>query len=249
MWATGTRHNGDVRADAKTSQAILAFAKAIEAKFNQGDWLRLALVTDSHDVIRGHRRLLRSLEWGDSDYAGNILEVLPQVLGAPRNADLKARAADCFPNLGVIEDQVGLQGWLATNDHASHEALYAGEDTTVLDGLNEASESLGIPDIDMHAVRIRRGLRDDPAQAIGSAKELLETTLKAILGLHGTGTETKLEIPKLIKRANVRLGLDAATTPDNEPGAINAARSSRRSRRLSPALQSYATPGSARDMV
>lgn len=40
-----------------------------------------------------------------------------------------------------------------------------------------------------------------------------------MLGLHGTGPETKLEIPKLIKRANLKLGLDAATVRGDEPGA------------------------------
>jgi hypothetical protein len=208
-----------MRSDAKASQAILALAKAIEATFNQGDWLALGLVTDSDNAIRGHRRLLRSLEWGDDDYTGNILEVLPEILGARRGSGLKGRAAEQFPNLVLVEDQVGLQKWLAVNDPVSHDALYSGEHAAVLDDLAEAAERLGIPDIDMHAVRIRRGLRNDPAQAIGSAKELLETTLKAVLGLHGTGPETKLEIPKLIKRANIRFCLDAATVPGDEPGA------------------------------
>jgi AbiJ N-terminal domain 5/Abortive infection C-terminus len=207
-----------MRSDAKASQAVLAFAKAIEATFNQGDWLALGLLTDTDDVIRGHRRLLRSLDWGDDDYSGNILEVLPRVLGARRGGRLKGAAVDCFPNLAVVEEQVGLQSWLATNDRALHNALYSGENVG-LDDLDEATEPLGIPDIDMHAVRIRRGLHDDPAQAIGSAKELLETTLKAVLGLHGAGPETKLEIPKLIKRANIKLGLDAATIRGDEPGA------------------------------
>ncbi len=49
-----------------------------------------------------------------------------------------------------------------------------------------------LDDVDEHAARIRRGLVDDPAQAIGSSKELLETVLKAVLGLHGNGPETRL---------------------------------------------------------
>jgi Abortive infection C-terminus len=57
-----------------------------------------------------------------------------------------------------------------------------------------------------------------PAQAIGSAKELLETSQKAVLGVHGTGRETKLGIPKLIKRANLELGPDAGTVRGDEPG-------------------------------
>lgn len=208
-----------MRRDARANQAILALARAIEATFTRGDWLALGLVTDSDDAIRGHRRLLRSLEWGDDDYSGNILDVLPRVLGAPRGASLKGLAADRFPNLAIVEEQVGLQAWLAANDRSLHEALYSGETAAVLDELNTATRRLGIPDIDMHAVRIRRGLHDDPGQAIGSAKELLETTLKAVLGLHGTGPETKLEIPKLIKKANLKLGLDAASVRGDEPGA------------------------------
>jgi hypothetical protein len=208
-----------VRADAKATQTLLAFAKVIEATFSSGDWLALGLVTDTDDVIRGHRRLLRSLDWGDDDYSGNILEVLPAVLGAPRGTRVQGRAIDRFPNLSVVEEQVALQAWLAANDPSAHEVLYSGESTAVLDELDEAVERLGIPDITMHAVRMRRGLHEDPAQAIGSAKEMLETTLKAVLGLHGTGPETKLEIPKLIKRANVKLALDAAAVTEIEPGA------------------------------
>lgn len=79
--------------------------------------------------------------------------------------------------------------------------------------------SSAVPDVAEHAVRIRRGLHDDPAQAIGSSKELLETVLKATLGLHGTGPETRLDIPKLVKQTNLTLGLDAAGVRGNDPGS------------------------------
>ena len=156
---------------------------------------------------------------GLPDYSGNVLEVLPELLGLPYGASVSGFAVDRFPKLSVIEQRVGLQAWLSRNDAALHDALYAGEDATVLDELEDAAARLGMPDIDMHAARIRRGLHDDPAQAIGSAKELLETALKAVLGLHGTGLETKLEIPALVKQANLKLGLDAASVTDHEPGA------------------------------
>ena len=72
---------GAMRADAKPNDVIRAFAKAIEATFALGDWLDLALLTDTEHVVQGHRRLLRSLEWNDPDYSGNVLEVLPAILG------------------------------------------------------------------------------------------------------------------------------------------------------------------------
>lgn len=208
-----------MRADAKPNDVIRAFAKAIEATFARGDWLDLALLTDTEDVVRGHRRLLRSLEWNDPDYSGNVLDVLPAILGDRRSGRHGHSAAVRFPNLGIVEERVGLQRWLAANDPALHEALYRGEESAVLDDLEEASERLGIPDVGMHAARIRRSIHEDPAQAIGSAKELLETTLKAVLGLHGTGPETRIDVPQLVKRANIKLGLDAASVDANEPGA------------------------------
>jgi hypothetical protein len=32
-------------------------------------------------ILANQRRLLRSLDWGDDDYRGNIFEVVPQILG------------------------------------------------------------------------------------------------------------------------------------------------------------------------
>jgi hypothetical protein len=62
-------------------------------------------------------------------------------------------------------------------------------------------------------------MRDDPPLAIGSSKELLETVFKAILGLQGSGKETRLDLPDLAKRVNVALGLDDQGTRGDEPGA------------------------------
>jgi len=209
-----------MRANAKPTDVLRALAKAIEATFARGDWLDLALLTDTEHVVQDHRRLLRSLDWNDRDYSGNVLEVLPAILGDRgwgRRQGLSA--VERFPNLRVVEDRVGLQQWLAANEPVLHEALYGGEDKVVLDDLQGASERLGLPDVGLHAARIRRSIHEDPAQAIGSAKELLETTLKAVLGLHGTGPETKIDIPQLIKRANLKLGLDPASIDAAEPGA------------------------------
>jgi Abortive infection C-terminus len=40
-----------------------------------------------------------------------------------------------------------------------------------------------------------------------------------ILGLHSTGKATKLDVPDLLKKANVHLGLDAAGVRSGDPGA------------------------------
>ena len=89
----------------------------------------------------------------------------------------------------------------------------------MLDELQLAAKQLGLEDVVEHAARIRRGLRDDPGQAIGSSKDLLETVLKAVLGLHGNGPVTKVDVPKLVKMAGQQLGLDPAGHRGAEPGA------------------------------
>lgn len=215
------RENAPVREEVNPNSVIRAVAKAIEAKFDQGDWLELGLITDTYERIKNHGRLLRSLDWSDRDYSGNVLDMVPYVLGDTGSRRGGRSAQERFSNLHEVEEFVGLQAWLAEHDRRLHDELYAGQDAAVLDDLQAASRQLGIPDVAEHAVRIRRGLHEDPAQAIGSSKELLETVLKAILDLHGTGPETRLDIPKLVKQANVALGLDAAGVRGDDPRAAH----------------------------
>jgi hypothetical protein len=205
-----------MRDDVNPDKVILAVSKAIEAKFDQGDWIELGILTDTRNVIENHGRLLRSLRWGDDDYHGNIFDVVPEILGQCEKLD-----GTIFENLRTVEDFIGLPGWLRERDPALHAELYGGQEAheTAIDDLQAAAHKFGLRDVDEHAARIRLGLRDDPPLAIGAAKELLETVFKAILGLHGTGKETKLDLPDLAKRVNVALGLDDQGTRGDEPGA------------------------------
>lgn len=211
-----------VRDSANPDKVILAVAKAIKAKFDRGKWLELALLTNSTELVQGHRRLLRSLDWGDDDYFGNVIEVVPAVLGQrPRTPTPFADTAKSrFPRLKTVEEFIGLPGWLRDHEPELYAELYGDQpDEITVDDLQAAAAELGLVDVDEHAARIRRSLHEDPAQAIGSAKELLETVLKAILELHGTGPETKVDVPKLLKDASVKLGLDPKGLRGDEPGA------------------------------
>jgi hypothetical protein len=48
--------------------------------FDAGNWEEIGLLTGATDLISRHARLLRSLMWGDEDYAGNVLTVLRQIV-------------------------------------------------------------------------------------------------------------------------------------------------------------------------
>ena len=214
-----SRYSAVVRNDVNANKVILAVVNAIEAKFSRADWIELGMLTDSRDAIENHGRLLRSLHWGDDDYRACILDVAPEVLGEKRISWEKNRSK--FENLEVVEEYVGLASWLREGDQALYAELYGGDDTheAATDDLQEAARNLGLSDVDEHAARIRRGLRDDPPLAIGASKELMETVFKAILGLEGAGKDTRLDVPELAKKVNVALGLDDRGARGDEPGA------------------------------
>jgi len=186
------------------NRAILALKRAIVATFDDGKWRELGYLTDSIEMISGHPRLLRSLHWGDDDYEGNVLAVLPRIIG---NDPGKLRA---------VEEFVGLDQWLKENDLALRAEIYDAGEMVSLEEVEQAAKHLDIVELNKHAARIRNGIRDDPEQAIGSAKELLETTLKAVLRIEGERSAD--DISALLKRAQKELDLDPKAVTDDTPG-------------------------------
>jgi Abortive infection C-terminus len=65
--------------------------------------------------------------------------------------------------------------------------------------------------------RIQRAIADDPALAVGSAKELIESTAKVVLAERGVAVSDKADLPELVKQAQQALALhpsSAAPGPD-----------------------------------
>ena len=65
--------------DPALAKRILALRSRAAAEFTSSDWVEIGLLTGASDLINGHRRLLRSLSFGDEDYAGNVLEVIKSI--------------------------------------------------------------------------------------------------------------------------------------------------------------------------
>lgn len=162
-------------------------------------------MTDQITLVEGHPRLLRSLHWGDPDYDSCVMQVIPVVVGRD------------FERLEEVAEFVGLEEWLRGNDQALHAELYGGGEVVSLGHVEEAGRLLDINELNRHAARIRRGIAEDPAQAIGSAKELLETVLKSVLGEHGERSSD--DIPALLRRAQRELDLDPTSPDRGVPGA------------------------------
>src|SRR5204863_144198 len=82
--------------------------------------------------------------------------------------------------------------------------------------LDDAEHLSNKVDIDDHIRRIREALVDDPALAIGSTKELLETVMKTILGR--TGAKIGGDMSDLWKDTRTVLRLDPGTADGAMPG-------------------------------
>ena len=59
---------------------VLSIRRAIIATFDRSDWKELAYRTGTEEEITGHQRLLRSLDWNDSDYPANVLFGIEAIL-------------------------------------------------------------------------------------------------------------------------------------------------------------------------
>jgi hypothetical protein len=58
---------------------IIALKDQIVGKFTAENWEEVGLLTGQSKTINAHPRLLRSLEFDDSDYSGNVLDVIHDI--------------------------------------------------------------------------------------------------------------------------------------------------------------------------
>ena len=65
--------------DQSLGKEIIALRQRIVANFDEGSWEEVGLLTGQTETIERYPRLLRSLQWGDEDYAGNVLGVLRKI--------------------------------------------------------------------------------------------------------------------------------------------------------------------------
>jgi hypothetical protein len=194
-----------MKPDANRNKVIIALKKAIVSTFDDAKWRELGYLTDSIDMISGHRRLLRSLHWGDDDYEGCVITMIPRILG------------ENFEKIEIVEEYVGLENWLKNHDATLFAELYGTGDMPVpLEDVEEVAIRLDVIELNRHAARIRSSLRDDPEQAIGSAKELLESVLKAVLNI--AGERAGDDIPSLLRQAQRELDLDPRAVGEDVPG-------------------------------
>src|SRR5258707_268542 len=66
-------------ADVALGKRIIGLRQRVVANFDEGTWDEVGLLTGHSKLINTYPRLLRSLQWGDGDYSGNVLGVLHSI--------------------------------------------------------------------------------------------------------------------------------------------------------------------------
>ncbi|MGA6149909.1 hypothetical protein [Stenotrophomonas sp. NPDC077461] len=74
-----TKSQGSMEMDVASGHRIIDLRGRVVSNFDAGNWEEIGLLTGASPIIKGHSRLLRSLAWGDEDYAGNALVVLSAI--------------------------------------------------------------------------------------------------------------------------------------------------------------------------
>ncbi len=88
-----------------------------------------------------------------------------------------------------------------------------------LDELVDAELGLDVSQLRVNIDRMRGAVEDDPELAIGSSKELVEATCKAVLVEAGVDPPENADIPQLVYAVAAQLDLLASNVPKSKKGA------------------------------
>ncbi|CCH56462.1 hypothetical protein BN8_05801 [Fibrisoma limi BUZ 3] len=69
-----------IRQSKQKALRLFALHEFIRDHFTKSDWIKLGYLTDNQELIEEHPRLLRSLDFKDDDYEGNIMQVLSKLI-------------------------------------------------------------------------------------------------------------------------------------------------------------------------
>lgn len=196
-----------MKRDAPPNKVRIALQRCAMATMTTSQWRELSeLISDEAATwVATHRRFLRSLRWGDDDYGGLVLIFFRMFLGR----ELK--------HLDVCTEFLDLEKWLNDNDPKLYVELYTGAPLDVLSevDLTDLPNSSAIRE---NLNRIQSQLSaGDSAAAIGTAKDLIESTAKVILIAEGEPIESKEDLPSLIKRVHKIVDLHTQTADNADP--------------------------------
>jgi len=194
--------------------------REIEMEFDAAD---VPFDGDYDPNLSGQRRSLVEQYYHAVDFSKwkdvrKILTVYENVL-----AELEARTEE---NKGSEwETQVkgyfnSLKKWIERDGYLyTNGRLLPVDKSAQIHEVTEVANRFDIPELQRQIERMRDSVEDDPDLAIGTAKELVETTCKTILTEREVEHEDDWEIMKLVKETRKSLGLVPDEVPDSAKGS------------------------------
>jgi hypothetical protein len=199
--------------------------REIEKEFDSAD---VSVDADFRPPVTGQRRSLvekyyHSVDWASWSDVQKILAVYESVL-----VKLEQQQSGFSPLITIQwaeKDYKNLKKWLEKDGfiYTNGKLMAEGKDPS-LRLVVETATGLDAPGLHRQIERLKGSVDDDPDLAIGTAKELIETTCKTILEERGIPFEESDDISKLVKETRKVLGL----VPDNIPEAAKGAETIRR---------------------
>lgn len=148
------------------------------------------------------KEYLDVVDWNDVDHVNRVLRVFERLLGGFDDQCTRQFRNSLYRDGYAIDKETG---------HIA--PLGPRFSTGSLGNLTDPAairEQLG---------RIQRAIGDDPALAVGSAKELVESTAKVVLTERGKAIDDKADLPTLVKEAQRALGLHPSSATPGPDGS------------------------------
>jgi hypothetical protein len=164
--------------------------------------------------VYGQRRTLveqyyHSVDWKDPSSVARVLRVFESAL-----LDLSSGTTEEARKIKVqLVAELGRDGIPFENGRLQ---LPAGAAQTAF--ARGAAARLELPVLQRQIDRITGATASDPAHAVGTAKEMIETTCKSILSARGLTYSSGASIPELVKQARTALKLLPEDIPDSARG-------------------------------
>jgi hypothetical protein len=170
--------------------------------------------------VGGQRRTLveqyyHTLDWTRASDARKLLKVADGIV-----ADLDALAQVTANAEYAAAERAKITSALASDGYRYEDGQFVAKGSTShLASITASPERIDAPELNRQLDRIRGSTDSDPALALGTAKELVETACKTILEEHGITADEDWDIGRLVKETRGALKLLPSDIPDGAKGA------------------------------
>lgn len=187
--------------DQRQRRIAVAIKRLILESDPNSVWSDIDTLTGGTDIIFDHPRLLRSLRFNDDDYEYCVADVVESLIH------------DRPENLDIMSEHFNLPQRLKEDNPVEYAKLF-GHSQMLLDELRDRTISNSF-ELNQHIIRIQDVIESDPELAVGSTKELLESTMKTILIERGETLTNREDFPTLVKLTRKSLKLDSRDVDAN----------------------------------